>query len=207
MEFYKAASNLDFDCLAKFYILLLDRTVKLFNLKELSPHIKTRTVKLLSILFLMSFGVCLNAYGQHTDQERALEYKKLDEVFSSAFSVVKVSDSTANYVFAVRVLIDQSVPRLESNDPMFKIFFPDIEPVLLKKIDFHKIAPSPQIKQIIIPFLVMIIGKKAGKPKMISEHEVFRMIEKLFYKAEKAMELQTLIMLPHKIAADLEVYN
>jgi len=174
---------------------------------EFSLHNGTKAIRLFSFLFLMSFCVCLNAYGQFTDQERTLEYKRLDEVFSSAFSVEKVNDSTANYVFAVRVLIDQSVPKLESNDPMFKIFFPDIEPVLLKKIDFHKIAPSPQIKQIVIPFLVMITGKKAGKPKMISEHEVFRTIEKLFYNTEDALELQTMIMLPHKIAADLEVYN
>jgi len=155
----------------------------------------------------MTFCICIDAYGQFTGQERASEYKKLDQVFSSAFSVAKVNDSTANYVFAVRVLMDQSIPKLESNDPMFKIFFPDIEPVLLKKIDFHRIAPSPEIKQIIVPFLVMIIGKKAGKPKMISEHEVFQMIEKLFYTTGRAVEPQTLIMPPHKIAADLEVYN
>jgi hypothetical protein len=155
----------------------------------------------------MAFCICIDAYGQFTGQERASEYKKLDQVFSSAFSVAKVSDSTANYVFAVRVLMDQSVPKFKSNDPMFRIFFPDIEPVLLKKINFHRIAPSPEIKQIIIPFLVMIIGTKAGKPKMISEHELFQMIEKLFYTTGRAVELQTLIMPPHKIAADLEVYN
>ncbi|MGN7202727.1 hypothetical protein ACTHQF_00525 [Pedobacter sp. SAFR-022] len=87
---------------------------------EFSLHNETKAIRLFSFLFLMSFCVCLNAYGQFTDQERTLEYKRLDEVFSSAFSVEKVNDSTANYVFAVRVLIDQSVPKLESNDPMFK---------------------------------------------------------------------------------------
>lgn len=176
-------------------------------MKALCLYLRTKTFKVLPILMVVSFCVHVNAYGQLVEQERALEYKKLNEVFSSAFSVAKVNDSTANYVFAVSLSMDQSVPKLESNSPMFNVFFPNIEPVLLKKIDFHKIAPNAQIKQIIIPFMVMIIGKKNGKTNMISEAEALQVIDTLFYKNEKSFEWQTLIMFPHKIAADLGIYH
>lgn len=163
-------------------------------------------IKTIIVLFTLS---CLNVnvLGQSTEKERALEYRNLDKVFRSTFTTELAKDSTASYVFAIKVSLEDSGLIVESNDSILDTFFPALKSSLITQIDFKKILPRQGMKDVIIPIIISTIGTNSREHKMISEREALRNYNKLFYNIENLSDASSFIMMPRRIVADLETYH